>query len=54
MNVTKALQSCPKNISTIILEHQPKGAAKILEELPKIGYHADLILSGKIIFNVTH
>uniref|UniRef100_A0A914PNX5 Calcineurin-like phosphoesterase domain-containing protein n=1 Tax=Panagrolaimus davidi TaxID=227884 RepID=A0A914PNX5_9BILA len=46
MNVTKALQSCPKNISTIILEHQPKGAAKILEELPKIGYHADLILSG--------
>uniref|UniRef100_A0AC35F3D5 Calcineurin-like phosphoesterase domain-containing protein n=1 Tax=Panagrolaimus sp. PS1159 TaxID=55785 RepID=A0AC35F3D5_9BILA len=42
----KALKNCPKNGTTILLSHQPNGAAKVLKSLPKINKHVDLILSG--------
>uniref|UniRef100_A0A914Y5N4 Calcineurin-like phosphoesterase domain-containing protein n=1 Tax=Panagrolaimus superbus TaxID=310955 RepID=A0A914Y5N4_9BILA len=42
----KALRNCPQNVSTIVLSHQPNGAAKVLKSLPKINKHVDLILSG--------
>lgn len=42
----KALRNCPTNVTTILLSHQPNGAAKVLKSLPKIDKHVDLILSG--------
>lgn len=42
----KALQSCPSNGTTILLSHQPNGAAKVLKSLPTIQKSVNLILSG--------
>uniref|UniRef100_A0A914Q360 Calcineurin-like phosphoesterase domain-containing protein n=1 Tax=Panagrolaimus davidi TaxID=227884 RepID=A0A914Q360_9BILA len=46
MNTTKAIKNCSPKIPTIILAHQPKGAAKVLKDLSKLGRRADVILSG--------
>ena len=46
MDLEKALARCPVNISTVVMAHQPKGAAYVLTEMQKIGRKVDLILSG--------
>jgi predicted MPP superfamily phosphohydrolase len=46
MDPEKALENCPANVTTIIMAHQPNGAARILNTLQKTNKRVDLILSG--------
>uniref|UniRef100_A0AC34FT02 Calcineurin-like phosphoesterase domain-containing protein n=1 Tax=Panagrolaimus sp. ES5 TaxID=591445 RepID=A0AC34FT02_9BILA len=46
VDVAQALSQCPVNISTIVMAHQPNGAAKVLREITKLHRKVDLILSG--------
>ena len=48
IDIAKALIRCPLNIPTVVMAHQPSGAALILKKLPEIGRHVDLILSGTL------
>uniref|UniRef100_A0A914Q201 Calcineurin-like phosphoesterase domain-containing protein n=1 Tax=Panagrolaimus davidi TaxID=227884 RepID=A0A914Q201_9BILA len=46
IDIEKSLSKCPTNISTIVMAHQPSGAAKVLREITRLNRRVDLILSG--------
>uniref|UniRef100_A0AC34G2G3 Calcineurin-like phosphoesterase domain-containing protein n=1 Tax=Panagrolaimus sp. ES5 TaxID=591445 RepID=A0AC34G2G3_9BILA len=46
LDPVKALENCPQNATTIVMSHQPNGAARILSSIENTNKRVDLILSG--------